>query len=52
MKTWSDKKLKPADIGVTVQVPVSNVDKGRGDAWNISAVVTNVNIIYEITYSY
>jgi hypothetical protein len=52
MKTWSDKKLKPADIGATVRVQVPGVDKSRGDAWNILAVVIEENIIYEIIYSY
>ncbi|KAE9529177.1 hypothetical protein AGLY_011973 [Aphis glycines] len=42
MKTWSDKKLKPAEVGATVRVPVPDVDKGRGDARNILAVVIEV----------
>lgn len=44
MKTWSDKKLKPAEVGAIVRVPVPDVDKGRGDARNILAVVIEVNI--------
>jgi len=27
MKTWSDEKLKPAEVSVTVRVPVPDVDK-------------------------
>jgi len=46
MKTLSDKKLKPADIGATVRVRVPEVDKGRGDARNITEVNTNYKIIY------
>ncbi|KAF0703723.1 SCAN domain-containing protein 3-like, partial [Aphis craccivora] len=42
MKTWSDKKLKPAEVGATVRVPVPDLDKGRGDARNILAVVIEV----------
>ncbi|KAF0726661.1 SCAN domain-containing protein 3-like [Aphis craccivora] len=43
MKTWSDKKLKPAEVGATVRVPVPDVDKGRGDARNIlAAVIENI----------
>jgi len=44
MKTWSDKKLKQAEVDVTVRIPVSDVDKSRGDARNILAVVIKVNI--------
>ncbi|KAL4123274.1 hypothetical protein QTP88_015474 [Uroleucon formosanum] len=44
MKTWSDKKLKPAEVGATVRVPVPDVDKGRGDARNILAVVIEVTV--------
>jgi len=44
MKTWSDKKLKPTEVGATVRVPVPDVDKGRGNAQNILAVVIEVNI--------
>lgn len=53
MKTWSDKKLNPADVGATVRVPVPDVDKGRGDARNILAVVTEVNMNFKKNiYSY
>jgi len=44
MKTWLDKKLKPAEVGATVRVPVPDVDKGRVDARNILAVVIEVKI--------
>jgi len=44
MKAWSNKKLKPTEVGATVRVPVPDVDKGRGDARNILAVVIEVNI--------
>jgi len=51
MKTWSDKKLKSANVGATVRVLVPDVDKGRGDARNILALVTEVNINYKILYT-
>lgn len=44
MKKLSDKKLLPVEIGSTVRVPVPDVDKGRLDARNILAVVTEVHI--------
>ncbi|XP_025421444.1 uncharacterized protein LOC112691408 [Sipha flava] len=36
---WSDKKLLPVEVHSTVRVPVPEVDKGRGDARNILAIV-------------
>ncbi|KAE9531483.1 hypothetical protein AGLY_010689 [Aphis glycines] len=45
MKTWSNKKLKPAEVGATVRVPVPDVDKGRGDARNILAVVIEEGLL-------
>jgi hypothetical protein len=44
MKTWSNKKFLPAEVGVTAGVPVPDVDKGRGDVQNILAVVLEVKI--------
>lgn len=44
MKKLSDKKFLPVEIGSTVRVPVPDVDKGRLDARNILAVVTEVHI--------
>jgi hypothetical protein len=43
MKTWSDKKLQSAEVDVTVQFPVSDVDKGHGDDQNSLAVVILYN---------
>lgn len=51
MKTLSDKKLKPTEVGATVRVPVPNVDKGHGYARKILAVVIDVNIKQYIQYS-
>ncbi|XP_046683489.1 uncharacterized protein LOC124369516 [Homalodisca vitripennis] len=39
MKANSDKKFPPVTKGVTVRVPIPDVDKGRGDLRNILAVV-------------
>lgn len=39
---WSDKKLLPVEVHSTVRVPVPEVDKGRGDARNILAIVLEV----------
>ncbi|KAL4152776.1 hypothetical protein QTP88_000609 [Uroleucon formosanum] len=44
MKTWSDKKLKPAEVGAKLRVLVPDVDKGCGDARNILAVVMKVTV--------
>jgi len=44
MKKLSDIKLLPIEIGSTVRISVpANVDKGRLDAGNILAVVTEVH---------
>ncbi|XP_074040062.1 uncharacterized protein [Leptinotarsa decemlineata] len=39
MKANSDKKFPPVTKGVTIRVPIPDVDKGRGDLRNILAVV-------------
>jgi len=44
MKKLSDKKLLPVEIGSTVRVPVPDADKGRLNARNILAFVTEVHI--------
>lgn len=44
MKKLSDKTLLPSEIGSTVWILVPDVDKGRLDARNILAVVTEVYI--------
>lgn len=43
MLNYSDKILPPAKKGDTVAIPVPEVDKGRGDARNIMACVTDVD---------
>ncbi|XP_043476064.1 uncharacterized protein LOC122507427 [Leptopilina heterotoma] len=42
MKNLSDKKFPPVEKGLTVLVPIPDVDKGRGDARNILALVMEV----------
>ncbi|KFD49282.1 hypothetical protein M513_09834 [Trichuris suis] len=42
MKVDSDKQFLPARLGATVRVPVPHVDRGRGDARNLLAVVMSV----------
>lgn len=42
MKTRSNKKFPPALVGNTVRVPISDVDRGRGEAHNILACVLEV----------
>ncbi|KAF0768381.1 SCAN domain-containing protein 3-like [Aphis craccivora] len=42
MKKLSDKKLLPVEIGSTVRVPVPDADKGRLNARNILAFVTEI----------
>ncbi|KFD63443.1 hypothetical protein M514_24369 [Trichuris suis] len=42
MKVDSDKQFLPARLGATVRVPVPDVDRGRGDARNLLAVVMSV----------
>eukprot|EP00102_Acyrthosiphon_pisum_P016228 XP_008187112.2 PREDICTED: uncharacterized protein LOC100575947 [Acyrthosiphon pisum] len=42
MKTRSNKKFPPALVGNTVRVPISNVDRGRGEAHNVLACVLEV----------
>lgn len=44
MKTWSDKKIKPVEVGATIRVPVLDVDKVRGDARNHLSIVVEVNL--------
>ena len=42
MKINSDKKFPPASVGITVRVPIPDVDRGRGELRNILAVVMAV----------
>jgi len=42
MKTRSNKKFPSALIGNTVRVPISDVDRGRGEAHNILSCVLEV----------
>jgi hypothetical protein len=42
MKTESNKKFPPALVGNTVRVPISDVDRGRGDAHNVMACVMEI----------
>ncbi|CAI6358371.1 unnamed protein product [Macrosiphum euphorbiae] len=42
MKTRSNKKFPPALVGNTVRVPISDVDRGRGEAHNVLACVLEV----------
>ncbi|XP_068229593.1 uncharacterized protein [Palaemon carinicauda] len=42
MKRGSDKKCPPAPLGASVQVPIPDVDKGRGDLRNLLAVVMSM----------
>ncbi|KAL4089899.1 hypothetical protein QTP88_024835 [Uroleucon formosanum] len=39
MKAKSNKKFPPALVGNTVRVPISDVDRGRGEAHNVLACV-------------
>ena len=39
----SAKRFKPAEVGNTVMVPISDVDRGRADFKNIKAIVLSVN---------
>ncbi|KFD47051.1 hypothetical protein M513_12039 [Trichuris suis] len=42
MKVDSDKQFLLARLGAAVRVPVPDVDRGRGDARNLLAVVMSV----------
>lgn len=42
MLKLSSKQFPPASVGMTVRVPIPDVDRGRGDARNILAIVTEV----------
>ena len=55
MVAQSNKRFKPAEFGENVNVPIPDVDRGKLDPQNFTAVVTKVDhqngmyIIYNIT---